>query len=57
MDNVTYTVENNILNIRVDLTKEFGLSASGKTIAIASSRGNQKIKDNISMGLNVYKKP
>ena len=51
------TVEGNTLIIKVDLTKEFGPSSSGKTIIIASTEGNQSIpnRDEI-MGLNVYKK-
>jgi hypothetical protein len=32
--------EGNILTIQIDLSKEFGPSASGKTIIIASIEGN-----------------
>jgi len=58
MKNVEMKVENNILTIQVDLTKEFGPSSSGKTIIIASSEGNAAIpeKEEIKIGLNVYKK-
>jgi hypothetical protein len=58
MKNVEMKVEDNILTIKVDLTKEFGPSASGKTIIIASTEGNISIpeKDDIKIGLNVYKK-
>ena len=51
-------VEDNILTIKVDLTKEFGPSSSGKTIIIASSEGNAAIpeKEEIKIGLNVYRK-
>jgi len=51
-------LEGNILTIKVDLTKEFGPSSSGKTIIIASSEGNVAIpeKEEIKIGLNVYKK-
>ena len=58
MKNVEMKVEDNILTIKVDLTKEFGLSASGKTIIIASTEGNISIpeKDDVKIGLNVYKK-
>ena len=56
--NVTYTVEGNKLSIEVDLSKEFGRSASGKTVRIASSEGNVKIDGTAAiMGLNVYRKP
>ncbi len=58
MKNVEMTVDGNILNIKVDLSKEFGLSSSGKTIIIASTEGNQSVPGNegIKVGLNVYKK-
>ncbi len=58
MKNVEMKVEENILTIKVDLTKEFGPSASGKTIIIASTEGNISIpeKDAIKIGLNVYRK-
>jgi hypothetical protein len=58
MKNVEMTIEGDILTIKVDLTKDFGPSASGKTIIIASSEGNQPIpgKEAVKIGLNVYKK-
>lgn len=58
MKNVEMKVEDNILTIKVDITKEFGPSSSGKTIIIASTEGNISIpeKDDIKIGLNVYKK-
>jgi len=58
MKNVAMSIEGNILTIKVDLTKDFGPSASGKTIIIASSEGNQSIpgKEALKIGLNVYKK-
>jgi ABC-type molybdate transport system ATPase subunit len=58
MKNVEMKMEDNILMIKVDLTKEFGPSASGKTIIIATTEGNISIpdKENIKIGLNIYKK-
>lgn len=58
MKNVEMTVEGNILTIKVDLTKEFGPSSSGKTIIIASTEGNISIpgREEGKIGLNVYKK-
>ena len=58
MKNVEMKVEGNILTIKVDLTKEFGPSASGKTIIIASTEGNVAVDghDEAKIGLNVYKK-
>lgn len=57
MKNVEMFVEGDILTVKVDLTKEFGLSSSGKTIIIASSEGNQTIPEREEkIGINVYKK-
>ena len=57
MKNVEMTVAGNILTIKVDLSKEFGPSASGKTIIIASTEGNITIPEREEkMGLNVYRK-
>jgi hypothetical protein len=58
MKNVEMNLVGNILTVKVDITKEFGPSASGKTIIIASTEGNISIpeKDEIKIGLNVYKK-
>lgn len=51
------TVEGTALIIKVDLTKEFGPSSSGKTIIVASTEGNVSIPGrNEKVGLNVYKK-
>jgi len=57
MKNVEMAVEGNFLTIKVGLTKEFGPSASGKTIIIASTEGNVSIPDrDEKVGLNVYRK-
>ncbi len=58
MKNAEMTLDGDILTIKVDLSKEFGLSSSGKTIIIASTEGNQSVpgKEGIKVGLNVYKK-
>jgi hypothetical protein len=58
MKNVEMSLEGNILTIKVDLTKEFGPSASGKTIIIASTEGNVPIpgREDVKVGLNVYHK-
>jgi ABC-type molybdate transport system ATPase subunit len=58
MKNVEMKLEGNILTVKVDITKEFGPSSSGKTIIIASTEGNIPVpeKDEIKIGLNVYKK-
>ena len=57
MKNVEMTVEGTTLTIKVDLSKEFGPSASGKTIIIASTEGNVAIPNREEkVGLNVYRK-
>ncbi|HVN71629.1 MAG TPA: hypothetical protein VMU10_06390 [Desulfomonilia bacterium] len=58
MKNVEMKTEENILTIKVDLTKEFGPSSSGKTIIIATTEGNVALEEHneIKVGLNVYKK-
>jgi hypothetical protein len=57
MKNVEMSVEDNILTIKVDLSKEYGPSSSGKTIIVASTEGNVSIPDREEkLGLNVYRK-
>ncbi|MCL4513559.1 MAG: hypothetical protein M1421_06085 [Candidatus Eremiobacteraeota bacterium] len=57
MKNVEMTVDGNILTIKVDLTKEFGPSASGKTIIISSTEGAAPVPDREEkVNLNVYRK-
>lgn len=58
MKNVDITIDGDLLTIKVDLSKDFGPSSSGKTIIIASSERNQSLpgREDIKIGLNVYKK-
>jgi hypothetical protein len=57
MKNVEMTVEGTMLTIRVDLSKEFGPSSTGKTLIIASTEGNVTIPNRQEkIGLNVYRK-
>lgn len=58
MKNCEMKVTGNILTITVDVSKDFGKSASGKSIIIASTEGNISVPetDNIKIGLNIYKK-
>jgi hypothetical protein len=57
MKNVQMTVEGHRLTITVDLSKECGPSASGKTILIASTEGSVSVPDREEqVGLNVYRK-
>lgn len=59
MTNIKTSVKGNTLTITVDLSERHGPSASGKTIMIASTQGNQKLDAPhaaVSFGLNVYTK-
>ncbi len=57
MKNVEFSVEGNILTIKIDLSKEFGPSSSGKNIIVASTEGNVGIPNRSEkIGLNVYRK-
>ncbi len=57
MKNVELTIEGTMLTIKVDLSKDFGPSASGKTTIIASTEGNVSILEREEkIGLNIYKK-
>ena len=51
------TVQGNILTMKVDISKDFGLSTSGKNTIIASTEGNIVVpaRDE-KIGLNVYRK-
>jgi hypothetical protein len=58
MQNIDIKVTNGKAVITIDLSKRYGASASGKTIAVASTRGNQTIDGtNVILGLNAYVKP
>ena len=58
MKNCEMKIAGNILTITVDLAKDFGKSASGKSIIIASTEGNVSVpeKEDVKIGLNIYKK-
>ena len=58
MKNVEMTVDGNIMTIKVDLSKDFGVSKSGKTVIVASSNGGAKVPDHNdkTVNLTVYKK-
>jgi hypothetical protein len=50
-------VDGDKLMLIVDLSQEFGPSASGKSITIASTEGNISVPgyEEVKIGLNVYK--
>lgn len=56
MKNVEIEVKGSILTLRVDLSQEFGPSASGKTTIVASTEGNVSVPEHdVKVGLNVYR--
>lgn len=58
MKNIQVEREDNYLVIRIDTTKNFGRSKSGKTIIVASTEGNKTYETpngNVVLGLNCYK--
>ena len=58
MKNVEMSVDGTILTVKIDLAKDFGPSASGKTTIIATTEGNQSVagRPEVKIGINVYKK-
>lgn len=54
-DNVQVETTDEHIIITIDRRKRFGPSASGKTIVVATTRGNARITaDGIRLGLNAY---
>ncbi len=58
MQNIEMTIEENILTVKIDLSKRFEPSKSGKTISIATTSGNIAVPENkkIKIGINAYVK-
>lgn len=57
MKNIEMTLEGTILTMKIDMSKDFGPSKSGKSITIASTEGNISLPDaeDVKIGVNVYK--
>ena len=57
MKNVDLKVTGDKLVITVDLSKSFGLSASGKSTTIATTAGNVSVpgREEVKIGLNIYR--
>jgi hypothetical protein len=58
LTNLATKIEGDILTITVDLKQRHGLSKSGKTTIIATSRGNAPLpsREEVIMGINIYTK-
>ena len=57
MQNVGMKRDGSKLVIEIDLSKDFGPSASGKTVIVASTRGNAKVPgtEDVMIGINCYR--
>jgi hypothetical protein len=56
MENVKLSVAGNVLTITIDLSAQGAPSATGKTIVIASTRGNASVPGTpFKLGLNLYR--
>jgi hypothetical protein len=56
VQNIAISITDDITTLTIDMSQDFGTSASGKSTIIASSRGNKRLEStNIYYGLNVYK--
>jgi hypothetical protein len=55
--NIETRVQGDKLVITVDLSKNYGLSSSGKSLIIATSEGNVPVpgREDIKIGVNVYR--
>lgn len=57
-ENVEIKVTGTKAVITIDLAHRGGTSASGKTVRVASTNGNQRIPGtDVTLGLNAYVKP
>jgi len=56
MKNVDMKIDGDVLVVRVDLTRNFGMSSSGKSKIVASTEGSVSIpgRENVKLGLNIY---
>lgn len=57
MSNVKVSVKGDVATITIDLKANLGPSASGKTVMVATTRGNVTIEGtDVVLGLNAYRK-
>lgn len=58
MQNVSVVRKDGKLHITIDTETVIGPSASGKTILVATTSGNQTVtEDGLILGLTAYRKP
>lgn len=57
MKNISMEVKGDILTVKIDLSKDYGESASGKSITVATTGGNVDVPEtDVKIGINAYKK-
>ncbi|MHA1651049.1 MAG: helix-hairpin-helix domain-containing protein, partial [Candidatus Helarchaeota archaeon] len=57
MQNIDITLDDNTVTLSIDTEKDFGPSSTGKSIIVASSRGNRLIEGtDVYVGINIFKK-
>ncbi|HUW63614.1 MAG TPA: hypothetical protein VMW83_02780 [Spirochaetia bacterium] len=58
MKNVEMRLDGSKLTITVDISKDYGVSSSGKSVIIGSTEGNVSVpgREDVKVGLNVYRK-
>lgn len=55
-NNVEYSVDKDVLTIKINLKERLGKSASGKNTIVASTGGNQTVEGGYKVGVNVFVK-
>lgn len=55
--NVKYSVSGNKLTIEIDLSKDYGLSKTGKTRVVATTNGFHTLPNGSILSLNLNRKP
>jgi len=55
-ENVTVAIEETTATITIDLSHRGQVSSTGKTKRVASTEGNVKITEEVTLGLNAYVK-
>ena len=54
---ISYEIEGNVLTLTINLSGPGKRSASGKSLVLASTRGNVRIPEaDVMLGLNIYRK-
>ena len=56
IDGYKLSLKDNILTVSIDLSSDLGISKSGKSKLVATSKGNMRLADaGITLGFNAYR--